>query len=106
VKVVLGVSGLPERGTLYLAHIHPGTCGEEEAGGQGHSGHEHGTGKEIEYPLSPVGPDKKGNGSSTTVVHKVTLEGLLSGDPMHVNVHAPGSGDPPPVTCANLNEAT
>jgi uncharacterized protein (DUF305 family) len=110
VKVVLGVSGLPDRGTMYLAHIHPGTCGEEGGGGQGHPGqgdsdHEHGTAKEIEYPLSPVYSDKKGEGSSTTVVHKVTLEGLLSGDPMHVNVHAPGAGDPPPVTCANLNEA-
>jgi uncharacterized protein (DUF305 family) len=105
VKVVLGVSGLPDHSTMYLAHIHPGTCGEEEGGGQGDSGHEHGTAKEIEYPLSPVGSDKKGEGSSTTVVHKVTLEGLLSGNPMHVNVHAPGSGDPLPVTCANLNEA-
>jgi uncharacterized protein (DUF305 family) len=106
VKVVLGVSELPDRATMYLTHIHPGTCGEEEdEEGQGHSGHEHGTAKEIEYPLSPIYSDKKGEGSSTTVVHKITLEGLLSGDPMHVNVHAPGSGDPPPVTCANLNEA-
>jgi hypothetical protein len=39
------------------------------------------------------------------VVRKVTFEGLLSGAPMHVNVHAPGSGNPPPVACANLNEA-
>ena len=46
-----------------------------------------------------------GKGSSTTVVHKVTLDGLLSEAPMHVNVHEPGSGDPPPVACANLNEA-
>jgi uncharacterized protein (DUF305 family) len=106
VKVVLNVTGLPDRGTMYLAHIHPGTCGEEEdEGGQGHSGHEHGTAQEIEYPLSPVYSDKKGEGSSTTVVHKVTFEGLLWGDPMHVNVHAPGSGNPPPLTCANLNEA-
>ncbi len=105
VKVVLNVVGLPNRGTMYMAHIHPGACGEEEEGGQGEASHEHGTAKEIEYPLSPVGPDKKGEGSSTTVVHNVTLDGLLSGDPMHVNVHAPGSGDPPPVTCANLNEA-
>jgi hypothetical protein len=106
VKVVLGVSGLPERSTMYLTHIHPGTCGEgEEGGGQGHSAHEHGTSKDIEHPLSPVSQDKKGEGSSTTVVRKVKLEGLLSGDPMHVNVHATGSGDPPPVACANLNEA-
>jgi uncharacterized protein (DUF305 family) len=105
VKVVLDVFGLPDRGTTYLAHIHPGSCGEEETGGQGHSSHEHGTAKEIEYPLSPVGSDKKGEGSSKTVVRQVTLEGLLLEDPMYVNVHAPGSGDPLPVTCANLNEA-
>jgi len=52
-----------------------------------------------------VEPDAKGDGTSTTVVHGVTLEGLLSGDPKHVNVHKPGSGEPPPVTCADLNEA-
>jgi uncharacterized protein (DUF305 family) len=107
VKVVLEVSGLPNSGTIYLAHIHPGTCAEEEVGGggHGHSHHEHGATEEIEYPLRPVKPDAKGSGTSTTVVHGVTLEGLLSGDPKHVNVHKPGSGEPPPVTCANLNEA-
>jgi uncharacterized protein (DUF305 family) len=107
VKVTLQVSGLPSTETMYLAHIHPGTCGEEQEEEQGHehSEHEHGTAKEIEYPLSPVYSDEKGEGSSTTVVRKVTLEGLLSEAPMHVNVHAPGSGNPPPVTCANLNEA-
>jgi uncharacterized protein (DUF305 family) len=107
VQVVLEVSGLPSSGTMYLAHIHPGTCAEEEGGGaeHGHSHHEHGAAEEIEYPLTPVEPDAKGDGSSTTVVHHVTLEGLLSGDPKHVNVHKPGSGEPPPVTCANLNEA-
>jgi len=106
VKVTLEVSGLPSSKTMYLAHIHPGTCGEEEEEeGHGHSEYEHGTAKEIEYPLSPVYSDEKGEGSSTTVVRKVTLEGVLSGDPMHVTVHAPGAGNPPPVTCANLNEA-
>jgi uncharacterized protein (DUF305 family) len=107
VKVVLKVSGLPSSGTMYLAHIHPGTCAEEEGGGgeHGHSHHEHGATEEIEYPLTPVKPDAKGDGSSTTVVHNATLEGLLSGDPKHVNVHKPGSGEPPPVTCANLSEA-
>ena len=104
VKVVLEVSGLPDRGTMYLAHIHPGTCGEEEED-HGHGRHEHRGSEEIEYPLSPVDPDAQGNGSSTTVVRDVTLEGLLSGEPKHINVHAPGSGEPPPVTCANLNEA-
>ena len=106
VKVALRVSGLPNSGTLYLAHIHPGTCGEEEGGGSHeHGAHEHGAHEEIEYPLTPVEPDAQGNGSSTTVVHDVTLEGLLSGEPKHINVHAPGSGEPPPVSCANLNEA-
>jgi uncharacterized protein (DUF305 family) len=106
VKVVLEVSDLPNSGTMYLAHIHPGTCTEEEGGDeQGHSHHEHGTTEEIEYPLSPVEPDAKGSGTSTTVIHGVTLEGLLSGTPKHVNVHKPGSGEPPPVTCADLNEA-
>jgi hypothetical protein len=107
-KVVLKVTGLPRSGTMYLAHIHPGTCAEEEEGGgaeHGHSHHEHGASEEIEYPLTPVEPDAEGNGKSTTVVHNVTLEGLLSGEPKHVNVHKPGPGEPPPVTCAKLNEA-
>jgi uncharacterized protein (DUF305 family) len=102
VKVVLEVSGLPRSEKTYLAHIHPGTCEEEAAGGDSH---EHGASEEIEYPLTPVEPDGQGNGSSTTVLTNVALEGLLSGDPKYINVHALGSGEPPPVTCANLNEA-
>jgi uncharacterized protein (DUF305 family) len=107
VKVVLKVSGLPGSGTMYLAHIHPGTCAEEEAGGAGHglSHHEHGSSEEIEYPLSPLYANARGDGSSTTVLRHVTLEGLLSGEPMHANVHKPGPGEPPPVTCADLDEA-
>jgi uncharacterized protein (DUF305 family) len=113
VKVVLDVSGLPGSGTMYLAHIHPGSCAEEEGGQEeaeggaehGHSHHEHGASEEIEYPLSPIDPDARGDGTSNTVVRDVTLEDLLSGEPMHVNVHRPGSGEPPPVTCANLDEA-
>jgi hypothetical protein len=107
VKVVLKVRGLPRSGTMYLAHIHPGTCAEEEEGAEepGHSHHEHGATEEIEYPLTPVEPNAKGDGPSTTVVHGVTLGGLLSGAPKHVNVHRPGSGEPPPVTRANLDEA-
>jgi len=107
VKVVLEVSGLPKSGTMYLSHIHPGTCTEAlEGGGEHHSSHhEHGASKEIEYPLTPVEPDARGSATSTTVVHGVRLEGLLSGEPKHVNVHEPGSGEPPPVACANLNEA-
>lgn len=73
VKVVLNVLGLPDRGTMYLARIHPGTCGEEKGRDQGDSGHEHEASAEIEYPLSPVESNKQGEGSSTTVVHKVTL---------------------------------
>ena len=107
VQVVLEVSGLPSSGTMYLAHIHPGTCAEEKVGGEehGHSLHEHGATEEIEYPLTPVHPNAKGDVTSTTVVHHVTLEDLLSDDPKLVNVHRPGSGEPPPVACANLNEA-
>jgi hypothetical protein len=108
VKVVLKVRGLPRSGTMYLAHIHPGTCAEEEEGGgaeHGHSHHEHGASEEIEYPLTPVEPNAQGDGTSTKVVHNVTLEGLLSDEPKHVNVHKPGSGEPPPVTCADLSEA-
>jgi hypothetical protein len=108
VKVVLKVSGLPKSAKMYLAHIHPGTCAEEEEGGgaeHGHSHHEHGASEEIEYPLTPVEPDAEGNGTSTSVLHHVTLEGLLLGEPKHVNVHKPGSGEPPPVTCADLSEA-
>ena len=106
VKVVLKISGLPSSGTMYLDHIHPGTCTEEEGRGEhSHSHHGHGTTEEIEYPLTPLKPDTYGDRTSTTLVHDVTLEGLLSGDPKHVNVHKPGSGEPPPVSCANLNEA-
>jgi hypothetical protein len=106
VKVVLNVSGLPGSGTMYLAHIHPGTCAEEEGGaGHGHSHHEHGSSEEIEYPLSPLYANARGDGSSTTVLRHVTLEGLLSGEPMHGNVHKPGPAEPPPVTCADLDEA-
>jgi uncharacterized protein (DUF305 family) len=107
VKVVLKISGLPSSRTMYLAHTHPGTCTEEEEGRgeHSHSHHGHGTTEEFEYPLTPLKPDADGDGTSTTLVHDVTLEGLLSGDPKHVNVHKPGSGEPPPVSCANLNEA-
>jgi hypothetical protein len=63
VKVVLKFFELPTSGTMYLAHIHPGTCTEEEGGGDehGHSHHEHGASEEIEYPLTPVEPDAEGD---------------------------------------------
>jgi hypothetical protein len=69
------------------------------------SDHEHGAKEAIEYPFTPVEPDAQGDGTSTTVLHHVRLEGLVSGDAKHVNVHEPGPGEPPPVTCADLDEA-
>jgi len=110
VKVTLEVSGLPNPSTTYLAHIHQGTCSEaEEEGPHEHASreeHERGADHEIEYPLSPVELDAEGEGDSTTLVQSATLEGLLSAEPKkYVNVHAPGSGMPPPLACANLIEA-
>jgi len=106
VKVALRVSGLPNSETMYLAHIHPGTCGEEEGGGSHeHGAHEHGGSEEIEYPLSPVKSDSEGRGSSTTTLHDTSVEKLLSGGARYVNVHAAGTGNPPILTCADLKEA-
>jgi uncharacterized protein (DUF305 family) len=106
VKVELKDLGLPGSETRYLAHIHPGTCAEDVGGVEhGHPHNEHGITEEIEYPLSPVERDAKGDGTSTTVIDHVTLEGMLSGEPKFVNVHKPGSGEPPLVSWANLNEA-
>jgi uncharacterized protein (DUF305 family) len=106
VKVALRVSGLPNSETMYLAHIHPGTCGEEEGGGSHeHGAHEHGGSEEIEYPLSQVKSDSEGRGSSTTTLHDTSVEKLLSGGARYVNVHAAGTGNPPILTCADLKEA-
>jgi hypothetical protein len=115
VVVKLRLRSLPKPDTLYLAHIHPGTCAEGEAHG-GHrdhgehaedsEDHEHGVSEEIEYPLSQVKTNSEGEGSSTTMLHHTSVDKLFSGEPkMHVNVHKPGPGEPPPVTCANLDEA-
>jgi len=123
VLVKLNVRNLPKPTTLYLAHIHPGSCAqvaeegqthaehgeehqhgqhhEEEGGGQGHSGHEHGTTKEIEYPLTQVKSDSEGHGSSTTTLGETSVEKLFSGAPKYVNVHKAG-GSPPILSCANL----
>jgi uncharacterized protein (DUF305 family) len=119
IRVDLDVEGLPKPGTTYLAHIHPGTCAggeksgghehdEERAGGsEGHGGHM-GTGqpvRDIEAPLTPVEADAEGRGSSTTVVQNATVDGLFSGEPEYVvNVHAAGSGTPPPLGCADLDQ--
>jgi hypothetical protein len=119
---------------MYLAHIHPGTCGDEdhphahehahayehaqaehpnakkheERAGHGdrhvHKKHEGGVADEIEYPLEPVESNAEGTGSSSTVLEGITVDELLSGDSKYINVHAAGSGDPPQLVCANLSE--
>ncbi len=123
VRVALDVEGLPKGRTTYLAHVHPGTCaegaeaeghegGEDHHPGQeegaaheeGHGGHMNTEGHmaEIEIPLTPVESDSRGSGSSTTVIHDTTVDGLFSGELKYVNVHAAGSGNPPPLACADL----
>ena len=117
VEVGLDVRGLPDSGATYLSHIHPGNCGEELAGhddhGEAGEDHEHDDASaeddrsdEIDYPLTPVGSDTEGSGSSTTLLKDVTVEELLSGEPKYINVHAAGSGDdvPPDLACSGLNQ--
>jgi hypothetical protein len=43
-----------------------------------------------------------GEGSNTTVLEGVALDGLLSHGSKQLNVHAAGSGEQPQLTCANL----
>jgi hypothetical protein len=129
VLVKLDLSNLPKPDTLYLAHIHPGTCADEgeghEHGSSAHgeegyshehaeeSGHQHGEtttahehgGAAIEYPLSQVKSDSQGHGSSITTLPDTSVEELFSGEPKHVNVHEVGSGNPPILTCADLKRA-
>jgi hypothetical protein len=122
VRVELEVEGLPKPGTTYLAHVHPGTCTEGEVAGnyehgenhqqdqgaaaheEGHGGHMMNAGEpmgKVEAPLTPVESDAEGRGSSTTVLHDASIDGLFSGNPEYLNVHAAGSGNPPPLACAN-----
>jgi hypothetical protein len=118
IVVKLDLRGLPEPDTLYLAHIHSGTCAEGEGPEHGSShgeerhSHEHGEssghepgGAEIEYPLSQVKSDSEGRGSSTTTLPDTSVENLFSGDPKYVNVHEAGTGNPPILTCADLKQA-
>jgi hypothetical protein len=118
VMVKLELRNLPKPNTLYLAHIHQGTCAEgdthehrgshggEEGYGHQHEGASHEHGAEIEYPLSQVKSDSEGHGSSTTTLRKASVEKLFSGDPKHVvNIHEAGTGNPPILTCAGLKEA-
>jgi hypothetical protein len=117
VKLVL--RGLPKPNTVYLAHIHPGTCAEEAEEGhtheQGHAheqggGHEHeeeyvfghGEEGEISYALTQVESNSEGRGSSTTMFGQLSVDKLFLGEPKHVMVHEAGSGNPPILTCADL----
>ena len=126
IVVVLELRNLPKTDTLYLAHIHPGTCAEgEEVEGEAHEhgehheeegqAHEHGEhgkhaeeakghdhGEEIEYPLSQVRSNAQGEGSSTTTLDHTSVDELFSGASKHVNVHEAGAGNPPVLTCADL----
>ena len=104
VKVELEVRNLTDSNAAYLAHIHPGSCGtgdHEHGDNRGHTG----AGDEIEHPLSPVKPDGRGNGTSTTMLQGVTLEQLFSEGSTYFNVHAAGTGEATQLACANLSEA-
>jgi hypothetical protein len=103
VTVELKLRNLPKPDTLYLAHIHPGTCAQEEKEGEMEEEH-HEHAKEIEYPLSEVKSDSQGHGSSTTTVHKTFVKKLFSGGAKHVNVHEAGAGNPPVLSCADLRQ--
>jgi hypothetical protein len=124
VLVKLNLRNLPKPNTLYLAHIHPGTCakGERHEHGGAHGAeresHEHGGGShehggasheqgdtKIEYPLSQVKSDSEGHGSSTTTLRETSVEKLFSAEPKHVNVHEAGGGNPPILSCADLRRA-
>jgi hypothetical protein len=112
VIVKLALRDLPKPNTLYLAHIHPGTCSQEEQEGEAHEheygehheeeGHVHEHGEEIEYPLSQVKSNSEGRGTSTTTLHDTSFEKFFSGEPKHVNVHEAGTGNPPVLACADL----
>jgi hypothetical protein len=123
VVVKLDLRDLPKPNTSYLAHIHPGTCAEEAEEGHDHERGEHpgegegqeheeeyvfghGEGGEVSYALSQVKSNLKGRGSSTTMFGQLSVDKLFSKEPKkHVMVHEAGSGDPPILTCADLERA-
>jgi len=127
-RVELKLRDLPEPREIYLAHVHPGSCEDEEhpdaqeGETTDHHSHEYrhekhadayereendeATAEGIEYPLTPVESNAAGAGSSTTVLDGVALKELLSDGPKYLNVHAAGSGDPPQLACADLGEAS
>jgi len=125
-RIELEVRGLPEPNEIYLAHVHPGTCEDEEHSDKpegetaDHHSHEYrheghadaqvqeenyeATALGIEYPLTPVESNAAGEGSSTTVLEGVALGELLWHGSRHVNVHAAGSGDSPQLACGDLGK--
>jgi hypothetical protein len=127
VLIKLELRGLPRPNTSYLAHIHPGTCAKEAEEGHAHEqGHAHdqgdagegegqeheeeyvfghGEGGEVSYALSQVESNSEGRGSSTTMFGQLSVDKLFSGEPKHVMVHEAGSGNPPVLTCADLERA-
>lgn len=116
VEVELRMVGLPETGAVYVAHIRGGTCAEGRDEGQHGTGHHGGEGHGsngdgsqaktpgvTEFPLSLLMSDGGGRGASTTLLRRVSLEGLLSGEPpRRVSVSASGRGGPREVACADL----
>ena len=123
VVVRLDLRNLPKPNTLFLAHIHPGTCAKEAKEGHAHEeehgehpgegeGQEeeeyvfgHGEEGEISYALTQVKSNSEGRGSSTTMFGQLSVDKLFSGKPKHVMVHEAGSGNPPILTCADLERA-
>ena len=123
VLIKLDLRGLPKPNTLYLAHIHPGTCAKEAKEGHAHEeehGEHAGEGEgqeeeeyvfghsedgEISYALTQVKSNSEGGGSSTTAFGQLSVDKLFSGKPKHVMVHEAGSGNPPILTCADLERA-
>jgi hypothetical protein len=122
VVIKLELRGLPKPNTAYLAHIHPGTCAEEAKEGHAHEQGEHpgeGEGQEheeyvfghgeegeISYALSQVKSNSEGRGSSTTAFGQISVDKLFSVEPKkHVMVHEAGGGNPPILTCADLERA-
>jgi hypothetical protein len=112
-RVELELRGLPEPGETYLAHIHPGSCKDEQRAGSpigegaNHHDNGHGHGEDadaIGYPLTPLESDARGQGSSTTVLEGIAPDDLFSDGPEYLNVHATGSVDPPQLACSDLGE--
>jgi Cu/Zn superoxide dismutase len=125
-RVELELRGLPEPNEIYLAHVHPGSCEDEEHSDAPesetadyhsheyrHQGHADAQVQEenyevtadgIEYPLTPVESNAAGEGSSTTVLDDVALGELLWHESRYLNIHAAGSGDPPQLACGDLGE--